>query len=57
MGEIKAMREAAGLTIPELAELLGCDRSYLWRVEAGERSPSQYFLAHLAAVLAEASAA
>lgn len=55
--EVTAMREAAGLSIPELAEKLGCDRTYLWRVEQGHRSPSSYFLAHLAAVLSGVGAA
>ena len=54
---LKAQREAAGLTLSELAERAGCDESYLWRIEVGERKGSRYFLAHLAQVLAEVSAA
>lgn len=53
---IKAMREAAGLSLAQLAERAECDESYLWRIEVGERRGSKYFLAHLAAVLGEVKA-
>lgn len=53
----RSMREAAGLSRDELAERVGCDPSYLWRIETGERQGSRYFIAHLAAVLADVEGA
>ena len=50
------MRKAAGLTLAELAELVGCDASHLSRIENGERKGSPWFLAHLAQVLSEVAA-
>lgn len=50
---LRAMREALGLTLEQLATKAGCDAGYLSRVERGERNPSRYFLAHLAYVLAD----
>ena len=50
---LKAMRLAAGLTLEQMAERLGCSESYLSRLERGERKGSPYFLAHLAAVIAD----
>lgn len=47
----REMRLATGLTITELAGRVGCDPSYLGRIESGERSGSRYFIAHLAAVI------
>jgi transcriptional regulator with XRE-family HTH domain len=46
------MREARGWTVEEFARRAGCDAAYLVRVESGERTPSTYFSAHLARVLA-----
>jgi len=53
-GEFRALREAAGFTIDELATRVGCEVDFLGRVEAGERLVSRHFVAHLAAVLAGA---
>jgi len=54
---IRATREALGLTLEQLAAEAGCDAGYLSRVERGERTPSKYFLAHLASVIERAEAA
>jgi transcriptional regulator with XRE-family HTH domain len=53
---LKAMREARGWTLAELARRAACDAAYLGRVERGERTPSPYFVSHLARVLAEEEA-
>lgn len=48
------MREGAGLTLQQLADLAGCSAGYLSRVERRERQPSRIFLDHVSRVLAEA---
>lgn len=53
---LRAQREAAGLTIDELAALAECDPSYIWRLETGKRKGSPFFLKHLAQVLASIDA-
>lgn len=50
---LKTMREARGWTLAEFARRAGCDSAYLGRVEKGERTPTPYFLSHLARVLAD----
>lgn len=50
---IKAQREGARLTIQQLADLVGCDQSYIWKLENGRAAGSKYFLDHLARVLAD----
>jgi len=52
--EFRALREATGLTIDELATRAGCEAGFLSRIETGERRASSHFVAHLAAVLAGA---
>jgi len=53
---LREIRKAAGLTLAQLAERVGCDESYLSRIENGQRRGSPYFLAHLAHVLSEVAA-
>lgn len=53
---LREMREKAGLTQSELAELVGCSRSHISRLEDGLRKGSPWFLAHLAKVLSEVAA-
>jgi len=49
---LRDCRERAGLSLRELARLLGTSHSYLSRLEAGEQSnPSTDFLTRLAEVL------
>lgn len=36
---LKAFRASEKLTVRELAEKLGCSRSYLWAIFSGERKP------------------
>lgn len=36
---LKAFRTSRRLTVGELAEKLGCSRSHLWSIFAGERKP------------------
>jgi transcriptional regulator with XRE-family HTH domain len=50
--ELRALREATGLTIDELATQVGCEAEFLGHVETSERRASRHFVAHLAAVLA-----
>jgi len=52
--EFRALREATGLTIDELATRVGCEAEFLNHVEAGKRRASSHFVAHLSAVLAGA---
>lgn len=37
---VRSLREAAGHTQEELAELSGCDPSYVSQIELGKRNPS-----------------
>lgn len=53
---IKAQRLAAGLTLAELAEKLGCSESYVSLLERDLRKGSPWFMKHLAEVLAEVAA-
>ena len=53
---VRAARAAAGLTLTEMAERIGCSAPYLSRIEHGERQGSRYFHLHLAAVIADLAA-
>lgn len=50
---LRTMREAAGLTQLDFARIADIDQGYLSRIEAGLRTPSKRFAAHLTRVLAE----
>lgn len=51
---IRAVREMAGLTLTEAADLIGCSRSYLSQVETGKApSPTPKFIANAMASLAD----
>ncbi len=41
------LRKRQGLSRERLAKLLGCDRTYIWRLESGRNRPSRMFLHHL----------
>lgn len=41
------LRKRQGLSQERLAHLLGCDRTYIWRLEQGRNRPSRMFLHHL----------
>lgn len=41
------LRKRQGLSQERLAQLLGCDRTYIWRLEQGRNRPSRMFLHHL----------
>lgn len=38
-GDAKRLREAAGLSLREVAEAVGVSHTALWRWEAGQRAP------------------
>jgi transcriptional regulator with XRE-family HTH domain len=47
-GEVlRRLRKRQGLSQERLAHLLGCDRTYIWRLEQGRNHPSRMFLHHL----------
>lgn len=47
-GEVlRRLRKRQGLSRERLAKLLGCDRTYIWRLESGRSRPSRMFLHHL----------
>jgi transcriptional regulator with XRE-family HTH domain len=47
-GEVlRRLRKRQGLSRERLAKLLGCDRTYIWRLESGCNRPSRMFLYHL----------
>ena len=37
LGQLKAAREAQGLSLPQVAERTGMDRAALWKLETGQR--------------------
>lgn len=41
------IRVRLDLSQERLADLLGCDRTYIWRLEHGRNRPSRIFLHHL----------
>ena len=41
------VRRRQGLSQERLAQLLGCSRNYIWRLEQGRNRPSRMFLHHL----------
>lgn len=46
---LRTVRLKQGLSQERLAKLLGCDRTYIWRLEnRNDRRPSRVFLRHLA---------
>jgi transcriptional regulator with XRE-family HTH domain len=45
---LRAAREAAGLSVPELAKRVGTHRSYIDRLEKGERRPAAEWLQKIA---------
>lgn len=47
---LRAIREARGLPLTEVARRADTEVSYLWRIEQGERIPSLRLLARLAEV-------
>ena len=44
---MRRLRVRQGLSQERLAHLLGCDRTYIWRLEQGRNRPSRIFLYHL----------
>ena len=46
--KLKAAREAAGLSVRELADLVGLTRDTIFKYERGDRWPSEEILAILA---------
>ena len=44
---LRRLRIRQGLSQDRLAHLLGCDRTYIWRLEHGRNRPSRMFLHHL----------
>jgi len=48
---LRRMRLRRGISQARLAELLGCDRTYIWRLEHHDRHPSKFFLQSLTTVL------
>lgn len=51
-GRVRQLRSLAGLTVAGLAELSGCDQSYIYRIENGlAMNPSRVFIRRLAAAL------
>lgn len=50
-GNIQRLRKAAGISQAGLAELMGCDRSYISGLEQGKRNPSVVTLWHAARAL------
>lgn len=49
---IRRIREARGLSLENLAQLCGTDRSQVWRLEAGQRALTQSWMERLAKALA-----
>ena len=47
---LRAIRQARGLSLAEVARRARLEGSYLWRIEQGERRPSLRTLAKLAEV-------
>ncbi len=50
-GIIREHRQAAGLSLRELADRCGCAKSYLWAIEHGTKAPSQDMLARIESAL------
>lgn len=48
---LREIRERAGLSQARLAARVGCDRSFLSRVEGGRKTPERWLVLELAAVL------
>jgi transcriptional regulator with XRE-family HTH domain len=44
---LQSVRLHHAVSQAQFAELLGCDRIYLWRLENGKRKPSNLFLHNL----------
>ncbi len=41
---LRRLRTRQGLSQEKLAEMMGCSRIHIWRLEQGERYPSRVFL-------------
>ena len=52
-GEARRLREAAGISGPEMADAIGCAVSTLWRWEGGQRRPHGPAAVRYAEVLSE----
>lgn len=50
---LRAIRQAAGMTLQEVADLAGISVSYLSRVETGQQAPSDAWVAAVAIVLGD----
>lgn len=48
---LKQLRQEKGITQERLAELAEVDRTYIWRLEAGKRSPSLEIIFRIASGL------
>jgi transcriptional regulator with XRE-family HTH domain len=44
---LRRLRTRQGLSQEKLAEIMGCNRIHIWRLEHGERHPSRVFLKSL----------
>lgn len=49
--KLKQLREAAPMTVGELAEAAGLDRTYVWYLERGSKRPSWETVCRLADAL------
>jgi DNA-binding transcriptional regulator YiaG len=50
-GEARSIRTVARVSMPEMAEAIGCSVSTLWRWEAGDRQPKGKLALRYAGVL------
>jgi transcriptional regulator with XRE-family HTH domain len=50
-GRLRSLREAAGLSVQELAEAAGLDRAQLWRIEKGKQGAAWETIVKLAEAL------
>jgi transcriptional regulator with XRE-family HTH domain len=44
---LRRIRSSRGISQDQLAQMMGCSRNYIWRLEKGQRNPSRMFLRFL----------